>query len=123
MSFQNYGEFPAQAAQDGAAVPITPTPQEGTMGGQGNDPSQAQFQGVQGGDNNGMGGNQEGEKKTLWYVFSRNIQQLAFRHVPTDETSRMGELEQWIDENFVRNLWFQMGEQVNVKMIRDKFSG
>lgn len=37
--------------------------------------------------------------------------------------SRMGELEPWIDENFIRNLWFQMGEQVNVKMIRDKFSG
>lgn len=37
--------------------------------------------------------------------------------------TRMGELEPWIDENFVRNLWFQMGEQVNVKMIRDKFSG
>ena len=36
---------------------------------------------------------------------------------------RMGELEPWIDENFVRNLWFQMGEQVSVKMIRDKFSG
>jgi hypothetical protein len=35
----------------------------------------------------------------------------------------MGELEPWIDENFIRNLWFQMGEQVNVKMIRDKFSG
>lgn len=35
----------------------------------------------------------------------------------------MGELEPWIDENFVRSLWFQMGEQVSVKMIRDKFSG
>ena len=35
----------------------------------------------------------------------------------------MGELESWMDENFVRNVWFQMGEQVNVKMIRDKFSG
>ncbi|RMZ85648.1 hypothetical protein DV737_g613, partial [Chaetothyriales sp. CBS 132003] len=35
----------------------------------------------------------------------------------------MGELEPWIDENFVRNLWFQIGEQVSVKMIRDKFSG
>ncbi|ETN42114.1 uncharacterized protein HMPREF1541_04053 [Cyphellophora europaea CBS 101466] len=35
----------------------------------------------------------------------------------------MGELEPWIDENFVRNLWFQVGEQVSVKMIRDKFSG
>lgn len=35
----------------------------------------------------------------------------------------MGELEPWIDENFVRNVWFQLGENVNVKMIRDKFSG
>lgn len=35
----------------------------------------------------------------------------------------MGELEPWIDEAFVRNIWFQMGEPVNVKMIRDKFSG
>ena len=35
----------------------------------------------------------------------------------------MGELEPWVDENFVRNLWYNMGEQVNVKMIRDKFSG
>ena len=35
----------------------------------------------------------------------------------------MGELEPWVDEAFVRNIWYQMGEQVNVKMIRDKFSG
>jgi RNA recognition motif-containing protein len=35
----------------------------------------------------------------------------------------MGELEPWVDENFVRNVWFQLGENVNVKMIRDKFSG
>ena len=35
----------------------------------------------------------------------------------------MGELEPWIDENFVRSVWLGMGEQVNVKMIRDKFSG
>lgn len=35
----------------------------------------------------------------------------------------MGELEPWIDENYIRNIWHQMGEQVNVKMIRDKFSG
>jgi len=37
--------------------------------------------------------------------------------------ARMGELEPWVDEAFVRNIWYQMGEQVNVKMIRDKFSG
>jgi len=35
----------------------------------------------------------------------------------------MGELEPWIDENFVRSIWYGMGEQVNVKMIRDKFTG
>lgn len=35
----------------------------------------------------------------------------------------MGELEPWIDENFVRNIWYNIGENVNVKMIRDKFSG
>ena len=40
-----------------------------------------------------------------------------------DVASRMGELEPWIDENFVRTVWYNMGEQVNVKMIRDKFSG
>ena len=37
--------------------------------------------------------------------------------------NRMGELEPWIDENFVRSVWYNLGEQVNVKMIRDKFSG
>jgi hypothetical protein len=36
---------------------------------------------------------------------------------------RMGELEPWVDENFIRSLWYGMGEQVNVKMIRDKFTG
>jgi len=35
----------------------------------------------------------------------------------------MGELEPWVDETYVRNIWFSMGEQVNVKMIRDKFTG
>jgi hypothetical protein len=35
----------------------------------------------------------------------------------------MGELEPWIDENFIRSLWYGMGEQVSVKMIRDKFTG
>lgn len=35
----------------------------------------------------------------------------------------MGELEPWVDENFVKTVWYNMGEQVQVKMIRDKFSG
>lgn len=44
-------------------------------------------------------------------------------HPANVDTHRMGELEPWIDENFVRSVWYGMGEQVNVKMIRDKFSG
>lgn len=44
------------------------------------------------------------------------------RHFSND-IGRMGELEPWIDENFIRSVWYNMGEQVNVKMIRDKFSG
>ena len=28
-----------------------------------------------------------------------------------------------MDENFVRTLWYNHGEQVSVKLIRDKFSG
>lgn len=35
----------------------------------------------------------------------------------------MGELEPWVDEQFVRNTWYTMGYPVNIKMIRDKFSG
>jgi hypothetical protein len=35
----------------------------------------------------------------------------------------MGELEPWIDEAFIRGVWSALGESVNVKMIRDKFSG
>ena len=57
------------------------------------------------------------------------VQSLALRRlrdnkgILTDTAYRMGELEPWIDENFVRTVWYNMGEQVNVKMIRDKFSG
>lgn len=47
----------------------------------------------------------------------------AFTCKPRLTLRRMGELEPWIDENFVRSIWYNMGEQVNVKMIRDKFSG
>ncbi len=57
------------------------------------------------------------------------VQSLALRRLKnnngilTNNAYRMGELEPWIDENFVRTVWYNMGEQVNVKMIRDKFSG
>jgi len=98
MSYNGYENFPQQ---DPAAAGA-PAPVDTTMTGQA-DPSAAQFQGPPPGDANSAPVPQQGAdgKTTLW----------------------MGELEPWIDENFIRNLWFQMGEQVNVKMIRDKFSG
>ena len=52
----------------------------------------------------------------MLYVLVHQLLLIRFRN-------RMGELEPWIDENFVRSVWVNMGEQVNVKMIRDKFSG
>jgi hypothetical protein len=35
----------------------------------------------------------------------------------------MGELDQWMDENWIRGAWYGVGEQVSVKLIRDKFTG
>ncbi|MCJ1272940.1 hypothetical protein MMC21_000729 [Puttea exsequens] len=103
MSFQNYENFPSQqGGQDGGAGPGGPPPQEAQMGGQMPDQG-GQFQGGNGAQPGSAGGQSQGgdAKTTLW----------------------MGELEPWIDENFVRTVWYNMGEQVNVKMIRDKFSG
>ncbi|KAI9871568.1 MAG: hypothetical protein M1830_002736 [Pleopsidium flavum] len=105
MSFQNYESFNNQQGQQeaGGAGPGAPQQQDTPMVGQHPDNSQAQFQAGNPGDPGVAGGPQQGgeAKTTLW----------------------MGELEPWIDENFVRSVWFGMGEQVNVKMIRDKFSG
>jgi RNA recognition motif-containing protein len=105
MSFQNYENFSnKQGQQDaGAAGSGAPQQQDSTMGGQIPDNSAAQFQGGNGGDLVPVGGQQPGgdAKTTLW----------------------MGELEPWIDEHFIRSVWFNMGESVNVKMIRDKISG
>jgi hypothetical protein len=36
---------------------------------------------------------------------------------------RRSEVDEAVSSIAPTNLWFQMGEQVNVKMIRDKFSG
>ncbi|CRG91532.1 putative RNA-binding protein C23E6,01c [Talaromyces islandicus] len=102
MSFQNY-EFQNQHQPADAAAPAgAPAPTDTNMTGQG-DPSPAPFTGPAPGEPSAAPVAPQGGdgKTTLW----------------------MGELEPWIDENFIRNLWFQMGEQVNVKMIRDKFSG
>lgn len=103
MSFPNYDSFPQQGAEDGGA-PGAPggQQQQGQMG-QPIESAAGQFPGGNMGAPGGGPGPQQGgdAKTTLW----------------------MGELEPWIDENFVRSVWFGMGEQVNVKMIRDKFSG
>jgi hypothetical protein len=117
MSFQNY-EFQNQA--DAAAPAGAPAPTDTNMTGQG-DPSPAPFTGPAPGEPSAAPVAPQGGdgKTTLWYVYGQKFEGdhiLICHH-------RMGELEPWIDENFIRNLWFQMGEQVNVKMIRDKFSG
>jgi hypothetical protein len=42
----------------------------------------------------------------------------------TNEGTRMGELEPWMDENFIKGVFLSSaGETVNVKVIRDKNSG
>ncbi|KAI9274663.1 hypothetical protein BDA99DRAFT_431998 [Phascolomyces articulosus] len=35
----------------------------------------------------------------------------------------MGELEPWMDEQYIRQLWFNLNEKVLVKVIRDKVTG
>ncbi|KAI9817245.1 MAG: hypothetical protein M1827_001358 [Pycnora praestabilis] len=111
MSFPNYESFQGQQGQDQGFDQKMDTSgggngasqQQQTPMGQQSGNSPAPFQGGNTGDPGAAGGPQQGgdAKTTLW----------------------MGELEPWIDENFVRSVWFGMGEQVNVKMIRDKFSG
>lgn len=42
-----------------------------------------------------------------------------------DRTLWQGELptESWMSEEYLKSLWLQFGEQVNVKLIRDKHTG
>lgn len=111
MSFPNYGDSfqGQQPSEEGGQGAAGAQPQQPPMGQPMETSADGQFQGGQFQGGNGgapgtspTGGPPSGDSKTtLW----------------------MGELEPWIDENFVRTLWFGMGHQVNVKMIRDKFSG
>ena len=106
MSFQNYENFPSQqAGQDaGATGGGAPPQQDVQVGNQLPGSAGGQFDAGNAGQPSSAGGpSQEGgeAKTTLW----------------------MGELEPWMDENFIRTVWYNMGESVNVKMIRDKFSG
>ncbi|OCK95299.1 mRNA binding post-transcriptional regulator [Cenococcum geophilum 1.58] len=104
MSFQNYDSFQGQQpTEEGNAPGAGGAQQQQPQMGQPIESAAGQFQGQNMGVPGSAGADQQGgdSKTTLW----------------------MGELEPWIDENFVRSIWFGMGEQVNVKMIRDKFSG
>ncbi|KAJ3071864.1 hypothetical protein HK102_006355 [Quaeritorhiza haematococci] len=47
----------------------------------------------------------------------------AGQHDASKTTLWMGDLEPWMDENYIKQLWYSLGENVNVKMIRDKFTG
>jgi len=42
---------------------------------------------------------------------------------PEQNTLWMGDLENWMDENFLKGAWYSLGEQVNVKIIHDKMTG
>ncbi|KAJ3412948.1 hypothetical protein HDV05_008736, partial [Chytridiales sp. JEL 0842] len=42
---------------------------------------------------------------------------------PSKTSLWMGELEPWMDENYIKQLWYSLGENVQVKMIRDRVTG
>lgn len=104
MSFENYANFPSQQTgqEGGAPGGGVPQQQENQLNTQLPGSAGGQFDGQGAPPPSAGGQSQDGEAKTtLW----------------------MGELEPWMDENFIRTVWYNMGESVNVKMIRDKFSG
>ncbi|KAL1915152.1 uncharacterized protein VTP21DRAFT_7633 [Calcarisporiella thermophila] len=45
------------------------------------------------------------------------------RETAPKSTLYMGELAPWMDESYIRSIWSSLGEQVNVKMIKDRFTG
>lgn len=52
-----------------------------------------------------------------------NAQQMTYGGRSEQNTLWMGDLESWMDENFLKSVWYNLGEQVNVKIIRDKITG
>ncbi|KAF9370058.1 hypothetical protein BGX21_005692, partial [Mortierella sp. AD011] len=51
------------------------------------------------------------------------LQQPTYNNPDMRTSLWMGELEPWMDENWIRGVWYNAGEQVSVKMIRDKYTG
>lgn len=119
MSYQGYENFPPQQGEDPNGQQ-----QAGLNGGQpqmpppGNGQYSPNMTGMQQGGSGQESGSHD-SKTTLWYV--HKLLKLFRPRMLT--IFRMGELEPWIDDNFIRQLWSHYGEVVNVKMIRDKFTG
>jgi hypothetical protein len=58
------------------------------------------------------------------YQYEQYQQQPPYGSSAENKTTLwMGELEPWMDESYIRQIWYQLGENVNVKFIRDKFTG
>ncbi|KAI8147567.1 hypothetical protein BJV82DRAFT_508257 [Fennellomyces sp. T-0311] len=62
----------------------------------------------------------EAKKTTLWYARAALTPFLLFYPASHSINLRMGDLEPWWDEQYIRQLWFNLGEKVIVKVIRDK---
>lgn len=124
MSFSNYDNFQGQPPAEDGGAPGAAGSQSQTSQMQQSMEGSGQFQGAAPGAPGGPGVDQQGNdsKTTLWYENSTLYVDTRTFHANYYRI-RMGELEPWMDEGFVRSIWFGMGEQVNVKMIRDKFSG
>ncbi|KAJ9668406.1 hypothetical protein H2201_001454 [Coniosporium apollinis] len=123
MSFQSYDTFQGQQGGEDTGTPGGAGVQQQQGMGQPIESTAGQYQG--GNMGGAPGGPQGGDSKTTLCVsFGEDtVSRCHVEDTSLTSSDRMGELEPWIDENFVRSVWFGMGEQVNVKMIRDKFSG
>lgn len=68
------------------------------------------------------------QKTTLWYTkevtyfFFFSIFFCKYKKYQPFRFYRMGELEPWMDEQFITRLWFSLNTNVIVKVIRDKIT-
>jgi len=129
MSFQqNYGDsFQSQTSidgQNGVSIPQGVVDGQKLQTMQQGDSITGQFPLSAGIDPGQASNSDDGPKSTLWYVYIYVTDRYHIYSIPiSNGNNRMGELEPWMDENYVRTVWYNMNFQVNVKMIRDKFNG
>lgn len=65
------------------------------------------------------------KKTTLWYKRSNTYSLLIlflFWGTNTFFLFRMGDLEPWMDEQYISRIWFHLNANVIVKVIRDKLT-